>query len=55
MQGVRTRPGPAPWHDPADPADSVPAPGPPNAVARRMTGKGHAMQAVVGDRPALEA
>eukprot|EP01079_Euglenida_sp_SAG-EU17-18_P012898 gene12898-biopygen4270 len=44
--------GLAPWHHPADWA---PAPGPANAVARSMPGKGHVMQAVAGDRPALEA
>eukprot|EP01079_Euglenida_sp_SAG-EU17-18_P013013 gene13013-biopygen8042 len=42
----------APWHHPAD---WSPTPGPPNAVARFMSGKGHVVQAVVGDRPALEA
>eukprot|EP01079_Euglenida_sp_SAG-EU17-18_P002944 gene2945-biopygen3127 len=40
------------WHDPPDRA---PASGSLNAVVRSMSGKGNTMQAVVGDRPALEA
>eukprot|EP01079_Euglenida_sp_SAG-EU17-18_P012801 gene12801-biopygen8746 len=50
VRGAWTPPGPAPWPHPADRAPK-PTPGSPDAAIRLVPSKGHAMQAVVGDRP----